>query len=54
MQYMGLKDEVQDFLTNTVKLRGALVIFPVGDNVLGMCSTQKDVGRILKDSRITR
>lgn len=29
-------------------------MFPVGDRALGMCSTQKDVGRILRDSRITR
>lgn len=42
------------FLTKTVKLRGALVIFPVGDRALGMCSTQNEVGRILRDSRITR
>lgn len=42
------------FLTKTVKLRGALVMFPVGERVLGMCSTAKDVGRILRDSRITR
>lgn len=42
------------FLTKTVKLRGALVMFLVGDRALGMCSTQKDVGRILRDKRITR
>lgn len=37
-----------------MKLRGALVMFPVGDKVLGMCSKQNDVGLILRDNRITR
>lgn len=41
-------------LTKTVKSRGALVMFPVGDRVLGMCSRQKEVGTIFRDKRITR
>lgn len=50
----GFNSLVWVFLTKTVKLRGALVMFPVGERALGMCSRQKDVGRILRDSLITR
>lgn len=41
-------------LTYTAKSLGALVMFPVGERDLEMCSNEKAVGKIAIDSRTTR